>query len=153
MALKMKYIYETILAKLKEIPELKWIDLDKGQLEFYEGRPSVAFPCALIEVQYPKTTDMDQMAKVQDADVLVSVRVAHDFAGINTSGAASDAHRAASLTYLDTVEKVYLKLQGFSDAVMTPLSRQNVRAEKRADGIKVNPLNFVTSFVDKSADA
>lgn len=52
----MKQIYLTLLELLNLVPALKFTDLDKGQLEFYQTRPAVAFPCALIKIEITKTT-------------------------------------------------------------------------------------------------
>lgn len=52
----MKIIYGALLAQLKtEVPELKWIDLDEGQLDGNGGeRPAIAFPAALIGINFLK---------------------------------------------------------------------------------------------------
>ncbi len=51
----MKNIYEKIANQLKEqVPELAWIDLDNGQLDYAEYRAAVDFPAALISIDYPQ---------------------------------------------------------------------------------------------------
>jgi len=141
----MEEIYELLLAKLGEIAELNWIDLDKGQLETGESRPAVSFPCALITIQYPNTEDLDFKGTIQDCDVQIGIRVAHDYTG-NTSAVTPEAVRAESLEYLRLVQKVYKKLQGFTDGTMNELSRRSQREERRPDQIKVMQINFVSKF-------
>jgi len=145
----MDEIYEIILAKLDEIVELKWIDLDKGQLETADSRPPVLFPCALISIQYPNTEDLDYKGTSQDCNVQIGIRVANDYTG-NTSAVTPDAERAKSLEYLKLVQKVYKKLQGYTDASLNQLSRRSQREERRGDQIKVMQINFVSQFEDVS---
>jgi len=141
-------IYEKLFAKLSEVAELNWIDMDKGQLDYYETRPSVQFPCALISVQLPKCDDIG--AKKQNCQALITVRLAFDFTG-NTSAATPAAERAKSLAYLNLCEAVYKKLQGWKDAGFNALSRQSYREEKRTDHYKVGYMPFTTSFIDLAA--
>jgi hypothetical protein len=147
----MKFIYTKVLARLKQIPELAWVDLDKGQLEYYDKRPAVKFPCALIGIQIPRAEDMDNRKTIQQCQALVTIRLAFDYTG-NTSGVTPDAELQKSLAYFDLVEKVYTYLQGFRDEKnLNPLSRQNLREERRDDGYKVISIPFSTAFIDRAA--
>ncbi|WP_143960242.1 hypothetical protein [Litoribacter populi] len=144
----MQFIYEKVLAKLQEIPELRWIDLDKGQLDSYETRPNVNFPCALISMQLPRCEDLG--AKKQQCTALVTIRLGFDFSG-NTSSVTPEAERAKSLAYFDLCEKVYQKLQGWNDENINKFSRQNFREERRGDNYKVVAIPFSSGFLDFSA--
>lgn len=142
----MKFIYEKVLAQLQTIPELRYIDLDKGQLEGYELKPSVSFPAALISIQLPRCEDLG--AKKQRCQALITIRLAFDISG-NTSNITPADKRADSLAYFDIVESVYAKLQGFKDANMNAFSRQNLREERRPDKYKVVAIPFSSSFIDQ----
>ena len=49
-----KEIMKAVMDRIRqEIPALRWIDADEGQLDFQDSRPPVAFPCCLIELYYP----------------------------------------------------------------------------------------------------
>lgn len=141
----MDEIYELILAKLDEIPELNWIDLDKGQLDTGESRPPVAFPCALIGISFPNASDLDLNQTIQDCSVQINIRIAQDFTG-NTSAATPQVEREKSLVYMRLVQKVYEKLQGFSNGSLNPLSRRNQQEERRNDLYKVMRIGFVSEF-------
>lgn len=141
----MKFLFKSIQERLtKEVPELRWIDMDKGQLDYFE-RPPVSFPCALISVQLPRTIDLG--AKKQKCDGLIVIRMGFDFSG-NTSHVTPEAALEKSLAYFDLVEKVYGALQGYGESSYNTLSRQSLREEKRPDMIKVVNIPFSTSFVD-----
>ena len=48
-----KEIFIAVCDRLKtEVPGLRWIDAEEGQLNTGE-RPAVAFPCCLIDISYP----------------------------------------------------------------------------------------------------
>ena len=142
----MKNIFESITERLDTIPELKWVDEDKGQMNF--ERPPVLFPAALVDIQLPKTDDLN--AKMQNCQVVITVRLCFDFNGSTNTKAPASA-RAKSLAYYDLAEKVYKKLQGWGTNEFNPLSRKQFLPEKRPDAYKVVAVPFTTSFRDTSA--
>jgi hypothetical protein len=148
----MKNIYTEIIARLTtEVPELKYIDLDKGQLSDFEMRPAVKFPCALIGIQLPLTKDLDQNRTRQSCTALVSIRLAWEFVG-KTAAHTKEQQREQSLEYFDLIDKVYEALQGWQDDALTfnKLSRQNLREESSAP-YKIIVMPFATAF-DTSFD-
>lgn len=143
----MKTIYTSLLARLEaEVPELKWIDLDKGQM-FYD-RPPVLFPAALIQLQMPKATNLN--STLQECDVLITIRLCFDFTG-ETSNITPQADRDNSLAYFDLKQKVYEKLQGWSTTEMNALKRVNEHDEPRNDAYKVSTISFTTAYHDSTA--
>ena len=142
----MKKVFLDITEKLDNIQTLQWIDEDKGQLNF--ERPPVLFPCALVDIQLPKTDNLN--ARMQRCDMLITVRVAFDFSG-NTSKGTPEAARAKSLEYYDIVEEVYKALQGYATPNFNPLERKSFYQEKRPDGYKVVAIPFTSEFRDTSA--
>ena len=137
----MKELFKAITARLDTVPALKWVDEDKGQMNF--ERPPVLFPCALVDIQLPKTQDLNR--KLQDCDAVITVRLAFDFSG-NTSTITPVAARELSLAYYGVVEEVWKALQGWTDGDFNPLSRKSFYQEKRADAYKVVAIPFLTSF-------
>lgn len=144
----MEFLYEKILERLQAIPELKWIDLDHGQLDYYEHRPSVSFPCALIGLQISKAEDLG--AKKQTCQAIVNIRLGFDFTG-NTNAVTSKPQREKSMHYFKVANEVYKALQGFKDENINSLSRMNLREEKRNDHYKVINIPFSTAFNDYSS--
>lgn len=146
----MKIIYEKMLTLLGAIPELQWIDLDKGQLEGYDMRPAVNFPCALLRIELPQCADEGE--KKQRCTCRITVRVAHDFMG-DTSAITPLINRQGSLAYFDTAEKVFKALQGYYDTEIDQLTRVSSFQEGRPDGIVVMQTVFETEFDDLTATA
>jgi hypothetical protein len=139
----MKFIYEAILARIaSQVPEIKYIDLDKGQFEM--ERPPVVFPACLISLQVTGASEnrRDSLHK----QVLVSLRIGWDYFG-NTSSITPTPNRAESLAYFDLIEKVEKALQGWDDGTrrFNYLSLVAIREERRPD-IKVVNIPFRTSF-------
>lgn len=139
----MKSIFKAVTAQLETVAALQWIDEDKGQMNF--ERPPVLFPCALVDIQLPKTTDLN--SKIQNCDAIITVRLAFDFHG-NTNSKTPAAAREKSLAYYDVVDEVKKALQGWSTAEFNPLSRKSFYQEKRPDAYKVVAIPFATAFRD-----
>ena len=142
----MKTIFKDITARLDTVKSLKWVDEDKGQLNF--ERPPVLFPCALVDIQLPRPENLN--SKIQKSDLLITVRLAFDFGG-NTSSITPVSARNKSLEYYDIVQEVYKALQGWATTEINPLERKGFHQEKRPDGYKVIAMPFASDFIDKSA--
>ncbi|MCK4499827.1 hypothetical protein KAU11_04975 [Candidatus Babeliales bacterium] len=140
----MKTIYLPIINQLKtEVPALRWIDADMGQLDFYEMKPPVVFPCALIDIDLPKCEDLAEL--VQDCDATITIRLAFEPMG-QTNSTAPESVQNRALAMWDTVSQVFTALQGFENATFGSLSRTSQVTEKRDDNIKVVKQVWDTVF-------
>jgi len=145
----MKELYLALLLQLKtSVPELKWIDLDSGQLNASE-RPPLAYPAALVKINYPSTTKIG--GGKQYADVQLTLRLVFDATGSRTSAAIDTAIITNSLAWLDTTDKVYTALQGWKqiDTLYNesePFECTSRGQESpRSDGLIVFSLTFTSS--------
>ena len=69
-----KEIFIAVCDRLKtEVPGLRWIDAEEGQLNTGE-RPAVAFPCCLIDISYPSCET--HMGGRQKINAQIQLRVA-----------------------------------------------------------------------------
>lgn len=142
----MKFIYEAILARIADqVPELKYIDLDKGQFEV--ERPPVSYPACLISIQIPSTSENHRSNLHKQ--VMVSFRIGFDFFG-NTSSITPEAARLDSLAYFDLVEKIETAFQGWDDGTkrFNYFTQMALREERRPD-IKVISIPWKTSYHDQ----
>lgn len=129
-----------------QVPELRWIDADEGQLNASNQRPPVAFPCVLIDMTYPQTEAMN--ATAEKIRVQFSLRVAFEGYG-QTSSAAPKSVRERALERLDILEKIHRTLQWWNcDRQINPLRRQRVTTERRQDGLKVYNMTYESAFID-----
>ena len=72
-------LFQSLIEKLKTIDGLRYIDQDIGQLEHYEMRPAVSWPCCLIDIAEFNYSDqqnfLTQLAEgIEAADAQVEMR-------------------------------------------------------------------------------
>lgn len=140
-----KQIFMDICDRIEaQVPELKWIDLDSGDIDMQSERPSVAFPACLIDINYSSCEDQTSTEQLVTANVIVRVAFQPRGATNNKSPV-----RASSLSVLDTVEKVHAALQGWHNTgAFSTLTRVSASGERRRDGLKVYRLQYQTTFID-----
>jgi hypothetical protein len=138
----MEEIFTSILEHLKAaMPELKWIDLQKGQMKY--ERPPVVFPAALIKIAIPKTENITK--KLQLVDAMIQVSFCFDFTG-RTNSKMLTAERTKSLAYLKTCDKGHKTLQGFENATFSSLTRTSAIEQERPDDYKVMEMVYTTKY-------
>lgn len=144
----MKTIYLSIVNQLKtKVPALRWIDADLGQLDFYETRPPVAFPCALIDIELPTCTE--RAYALQECDAQITIRLAFEPLG-TSSAAAPEAAQTKALAMWETISAVFDNLQGFETTEFSPLTRISQTNEKRDDNLKVVRQVWSTIFEEEA---
>lgn len=147
----MKKIYLAVAERLQqEVPELVFIDMEAGQIDAYD-RPGafVEYPCALIDISFPRCEDQD--SSTQQCEVDIVVRLVFEAWMDETALSTPRPWAMRALDKLDIVDKVSRALQGWSTAFLSDLSRASVRPEKRADGLKVIAIPFKSTFEDDMA--
>lgn len=131
---------------LTEVPELKWIDMDFGQMES-DQRPPVTYPCALVAIDLPEIREIGQ--GVQKPRVLINVKLCFNYEG-ETSTRTAPAVKSRALAYYGAVKEVYKKLQGKRLGTGT-LKRRSQIETAHPLRIKMVDLVFETEYVDQSA--
>ncbi len=135
----MKELLKAIFTQLKTVPAIKWIDEDFGQIDAYEERPAVQFPCALVSIsQTHDALGSDEY----DVTSSITVRVAHSrFA--DRPAQAPEAAFALTLSKLDDVEAVKTALEGFEvPGHSGRFYLRGVATERRTDGLSVKSITF-----------
>jgi hypothetical protein len=147
----MRELYEAIVTRLTtEVPELKMIDFEMGQLEVLalDQRPGLIFPCALIDLSYGQCEDESEDTQLVTARA--NIRLAFE-CPLPTDNLATSARRSAALTIFTIVDKVYAKLQGFGTDEFSAFSRKSQTPDNRYAGIKIINMPFETTFEDLTA--
>ncbi|MBS1740713.1 MAG: hypothetical protein JST88_09250 [Bacteroidetes bacterium] len=135
-------------ARIKAVASaIREVNEDKGQLEGYELRPAVSFPCVLIDFDF----QFDDLGdNIQMASGNVIVRLA--FPPFSSAGSLMpQGVREKALAYTDYEMQVYQALHGWRPTGFAPLSRRAAVTEKRTDTIRVREIRFDTQFEDYSA--
>lgn len=147
----MKTIYTAILAQLKaEVPALKWIDFDTGQLD-QSVRAGVAFPCVLLTIDIPDSKDVDSRGLSQDCLCRITAQIAFNNTPDRTNAGAPDEARMNGLAVYDTISDVYAALQGFETEHFNALSRRSQGKVPRSDGMFLYRIVFECDFIDETA--
>lgn len=133
----------------QQVPELKFIDLDIGQLENYQDRPNVSFPCALID--FTDSQYLDEHQTVQWWNGSIDIRIG--FAPFSaTNSLTPDAPKFMGLKFLELENKVYKALQNYdADGIIQPMTRVRATTEQRDDSYRVRVLTFTTATEDQEA--
>ena len=146
-----KEILKAVMDRIREeVPALRWIDADEGQLDFAESRPPVAFPCCLVELSYP---DSDNMAavhpSVQRVEAAVSLKIGfNDCASFNVNKPVSVQNVA--FARIDLLEDIHKALQGFRmENCAKSFRRKSCRPQMRPDGLKLSAAIYIAEFIDK----
>lgn len=139
----MKDLYLKILNRFKEVPQVKYVDEDYGQIDDFNERPPVAFPCALISLNEPKRSNLTPTKQLVTAEVII--RLGFEFLG-DTSSISSENRLNAALLPYDIKEAVEAKFQAWGDADMNRWECTSCIKEKRNDGLVVFRLSFKTGY-------
>lgn len=144
-------LYLDLSELLLEIEDLRWIDLEAGQLEIPMESYPVLYPCALIS--FPRKSEFqDETQGHQQGQIVVRIRV-----GIDTGEDLQivDGERAEdcglAVKQLQLITKVHKLLHGFTTDYATPLRRSRMKMKKREDGIKVFDIRYTCMAKDDSA--
>lgn len=138
-------VYTMIADRLALVSELKWIDLETGQIDLQDERPPVSFPACIIDIGYPRTEDLSFNQQLVTAQVSLRLAFKCNHATNNYSPKRNDA-----MAIFDVVDKVHGALQGWSNESLSQFSRIRAVPEKRRDGLKVYLLVYETSFSELS---
>lgn len=129
----------------KEVPALRWIDEDLGQLNGNTTlRPAVDFPCCLIDIQYADCKDLYDT--YQFVKATITLKLAFPPYGDSYNKAPETARKKALERY-SIVSEVHDCLQGWTaEETLSPLSRRNGRPSVMAGGLKAYTLVYDTTF-------
>lgn len=137
----MKTLYLKLIELLSEIPELKYIDLNFGQLQ--EEKPPLIYPAVLINIDASVTDDVQDVFQIMTGNFELTLCVKI----LNESNVASPVEvREKALEYFEISETIYKKLQGFQDSYFESFSRRTVRDQTLRKGLKTTVQRFETSW-------
>jgi hypothetical protein len=144
-------LFLAIQEKIKtDVPAIRWIDQDFGQLEDYQVRPPVAFPCVLIDFNQTSYEEMNK--RRQMANITFTLRLAFP-AFSYAASVAPQSVRELALQYYELEQQLYECIQGFDGGgLMQDCTRSNAATEGRKDdSLRVRVLTFTAMTEDSSA--
>ena len=143
----MKTLLEKIQQKVSEIAELKHIDENWGQLDYYSPNMPVQYPCALIDVQQVQFTNLGkditkkplqrQIGTVQIKITVANMRLT------NSSMQAPRRQKEEVWAIWGIIEKIHQQLHGVSLLPnVSPLIRTSQNRTLRDDGLQEYEVYF-----------
>jgi hypothetical protein len=146
----MDILYYGIIKQLKtNVPSLKWIGWDNGEIDLVDSSYPISYPNVLIDfVNFsPETVG----GNVQIGDLLIRLRISFRIYD-DMNSIAPDTSRTAGLTILKQLNEIYKALQGWSGGEhYNELERVAQNREQRNDELTVYTMDFVTNFRDAHA--
>lgn len=135
------------------VPSIAWIDQDLGQLEHYDTRPAVQFPCVLIDFVETSYKEVGKLVKWGGTTVQLRIGFA-PFSSANS--AAPEASKEAALQYYEIEQALTAALHGWSlnyagIDISDPLILVRAATEDRNDPYRIRVIQFTTAFEDDSA--
>lgn len=142
----MKQVFIDIEQRLEQIPSLRYISEDWGQLNF--EKPPVKYPCALIdlgEAEYSQTGNHAQMAEAIARITIADIQ----YQGIHPG--APGANRERAFEIFDLIDAVNHALHGQGGENYTRLCRQSIKKVMRPDLVREFVITYAFSYTDMSA--
>lgn len=137
----MKNLLEKLQLRLAEIPQLKYIDENWGQLDYYSPNMPVQYPCTLIDVQQVQYSNIGKdLTKIPQQRQIAQVQIKITIANMrltNTSLQAPRRQKEDTWSIWTLIEMIHQKIHGFSLLPnVTPLIRTSQNRTLRDDGIQ-----------------
>jgi len=140
----MESIFKEIkTAILTNVPEIKWIDLDEGQLDSFEA-PPIDYPCLLVE--FPKARYSNIADGGQMADVTVIVKLVFKI-WEKFNAAVPIANQPGAFAHFDIIRKVVRYLHGLDGDNRSELMRVSYNKSAKPDP-KVYEIAFECEYYD-----
>lgn len=137
----MKTLYLKLIELLSEIPEIKYIDLNYGQLQ--EEKPPLVYPAVLISMDESVIDDVQDAFQIiaGNFDLTICMKMLGE-----THSHAPEETRTKALEYLEITEKIYKKLQGYQDSHFDSFSRKTAKDQNIRKGLKTTVQRYETSW-------
>ncbi len=143
-------LYNSLLQRLADgAPDIRFVSQDMGQLEHYNMRPAVSWPCCLIDIAATKFSDM-QNNTTQMAEGVVVLRIGM-IQYTDASNLTPDQWREKALQFYEIEQQVYIALHGWAPPGFGKLLRRSSSTEQREDDIRIRVLEMSYSYTDETA--
>ncbi|MGJ1287603.1 hypothetical protein [Sphingobacterium sp. UBA6308] len=130
---------------LQDSQLFNFIDRDRGQIDRYEQRPAVKFPCALIKVNQPKRENLNSV--MQRITETVQIRIAFE-KNIDQHNLQTAERLEQALQYYDTIETIRTLFQGLKLGNTDRWICTSIIDENRPD-FDIVQITFTTSKIEE----
>ncbi len=142
-----KDFFLSVQTRLKDkVSELKYIDENWGQLDFYGEKAPVKYPAALIDIGSINWINKSQKQQLGVGELIVTL---YDMKLTRTSNAAPSAQKEAAFSIYSTLRKIHLALHGWvAENTTGSLVRVSNKRAVRDDGINEYATVFKFQMID-----
>jgi hypothetical protein len=142
-------LFEQVQVRIQnECTSIRFIDEDKGQLDHYQVKPAVSFPCVLMDMDFDFTDIGDN---VQEAQGQLVIRLAYPPYSSANNIQLDNTLREKAISYFALEYELYTALQGWQPDGFSYLCRRKATTERREDNIRVREIRFDVEFTDYTA--
>ncbi len=136
----METLYKKLIELLGAIPEIRYIDLNAGQLQL--EKPPLAYPAVLVRIS-ETPEEMNSFRQIVTGEI--ELTVVNKYLS-ETNSLAPGTARNKGLKYMRLNAKIEKALQGYRDAVFEPFSSQGKRDLQIRAGLKTIVQSWETSW-------
>lgn len=147
-------VEQAIAEKLNGIKALKYVGDDYGQLDYYENRPPVAFPCVLIDTSEASYENISQnRAKLpqnrQIGTCVLSLLIADIRLQTNTITGRASSSPVKQIDIKEIVQLVHNELHGWCPGgKASKLQRTKQTRQRRNDGVLAYEMSYSFAIYD-----
>lgn len=128
------------------VPEVRYIGADLGQLEGYSNRPAVDFPCVLIDFNGWLFDNLGDNCQTAEGDVVIKLGFAQY---LDSSNLTEPEWRSQALAYWDIEKKLNDALHGWAPLEEAAhMTRTASAAENRPMGVRAVVVRYRLGFDD-----
>lgn len=144
-----KQLFKLVQTRItEELPTLRWIDANEGQLNVAE-RPPLAYPACLIEMSYPTCRELGAGNQQVTAEFRLTI-VLEPLGSYNSR--APREISAIAMGSLDLLGALHKALQWWTaDGLFMPMRRERVTPIARRDGLRVYEAVYQLDYLDTLA--
>lgn len=149
----MKQLLQNIQERISQIPEIKYVDENWGQLDYFAPAPPVQFPAVLITLSGGTFTNLgidrhQNPQHRQQGTLMVEITLAH-LKITNSSRQAPQAQKDRAWFVWNMADKVHAVLQGFRPYEKSgAMVREGMQYIQRDDGIQELKLTYSVGLND-----
>jgi hypothetical protein len=132
------------------LPPHAYIDQDLGQLEYYEIRPAVSWPCALIDIDSFTFQELGDGSQMAEGDVVIRLAFPPYSSAKSTT---PQEYREKALGFYEIEWAINKALHCWSPGdTFGSLTRISAQTERREDPIRVRELRYKLALEDYSTE-
>ena len=127
----------------KEVPEIRFIDWDTGQL-YVDERPPIDYPACLIDINYSSCRDLTATEQLVTANIILKLV----FRPAGETNNLTPTHvRSKGLECFEIIEYLQNALQGCElDGTVSAISRISAVKTVRRDRLQVYTITYNTTW-------